>query len=202
MVWHHVAQRAGRLVELATLLDADRLCCRDLHVIDAIAIPDRLEQPIGEAERHDALDRVFAQKVVDAEDLILVQRTQDRGIQFARRSQAVTKWLLDHHAAPELTLAVLVLVLIGELCLAELHPPRCQRTDRRPRDRRSHCPACRALFRPRPGRREASRTARAWSGRPGCKTSSPARLLPHRPRRCGRHRTPLRRCRQSFSSMS
>ena len=89
-------------------------------MIDAIAVPDRLEQPIGEAQRHDALDRILAQKVVDAEDLIFVQRTQDRGIQLARRCQTVTKWLLDHDAAPELTLSVLVLVLIGQLCLAEL----------------------------------------------------------------------------------
>ena len=32
----------------------------------------------------------------------------------------MTKWLFDHDAAPELTLSVLVLVLTGQLCLAEL----------------------------------------------------------------------------------
>ena len=73
-----------RLVELAALLHAHRLRHGDLHVIDPVAVPDRLEQPIGETERHDALDRVLSQKVVDPEDLVLVQRAQDAGVQLAR----------------------------------------------------------------------------------------------------------------------
>ena len=108
------------LVELAALLHAHRLRHGDLHVIDPVAIPDRLEQPIGETERHDALDRVLSQKVIDPKDLVLVQRAQDAGIQLARRVQAMAERLLDHDAAPELMLPVLVLVLIGQLRLAEL----------------------------------------------------------------------------------
>jgi hypothetical protein len=38
MVRHHVAQRPGRLVELAA----------PLHVINPLAAPDRFEQPIGQ----------------------------------------------------------------------------------------------------------------------------------------------------------
>ena len=120
VVRDHVAQRPGCLVELAALLHAHRLRHGDLHVIDPVAVPDRFEQPIGEAERHDALDRVFSEKVVDAENLVLVQRAQDAGIQLARRVQAMAERLLDHHAAPEPRLAILVLVLIGELRFAEL----------------------------------------------------------------------------------
>ena len=41
-------------------------------------------------------------------------------VQLARRIQAMAERLLDHHAAPEPTLAALVLVLIGELRVAEL----------------------------------------------------------------------------------
>ena len=111
MIRDHVAQRSGHLVELAAPLHAHRLRHGDLHVVDPVAIPDRLEQPIGEAERHDALDRVFSEKMVDPEDLVLVQRAQDAGIQRARRVQAMAERLLDHHAAPEPRLAVLVLVL-------------------------------------------------------------------------------------------
>ena len=80
MVRDHVAQRPGRLVKLAALLHAYRLSDGDLDVIDPVSVPDRLEQPIGEAERHDALNRVLSQKVVDAEYLVLVQRAQDAGI--------------------------------------------------------------------------------------------------------------------------
>ena len=120
VVRHHVAERTGLLVELAALLHAHRLRHSDLHVIDPIAIPDRLEQPIGETERHDALDRVLSQKMIDPKDLVLVQRVQDAGVQLARRIQATTERLLNHDAAPELGLPVLVLALIGELRLAEL----------------------------------------------------------------------------------
>ena len=56
MVRHHVAQRAGLLVEPAALLDADRLGGGDLHMVDVIAIPDRLEKAVGKAQRHDVLD--------------------------------------------------------------------------------------------------------------------------------------------------
>ena len=58
--------------------------------------------------------------MIDAEYLVLVQRAQDAGVQLARRFEAMPEWLLDHHAAPEPRLAILVLVLIGELRLAEL----------------------------------------------------------------------------------
>ena len=120
VVRDHVAERPGRLVEPAALLHAHRLRHGDLHVIDPVAVPDRFEQPIGETERHNALDRVLSQKVVDPEDLVLVQRAQDAGIQLARRVQAMAERLFDHHAAPELRLPVLVLTLIGQLRLAEL----------------------------------------------------------------------------------
>ena len=89
-------------------------------MIDPVAVPDRFEQPIGEAEGHDALDRVLAEKVVDPEDLVLVHRALDEGVQLPRRIEAMSERLLDHHAAPESTLPVFVLVLIGELRLAQL----------------------------------------------------------------------------------
>ena len=38
VVRHHVAQRAGCLVELAPVLDADGLGRRDLHMVDVLAI--------------------------------------------------------------------------------------------------------------------------------------------------------------------
>ena len=120
MVGNHVAQRAGHLVELAARFDAHRLGGGDLHVIDAVAIPDRLEQAVGEAERHDALHGVLAEEVVDAEDLVLVQRAQDVGIEIARRLHAVAERLLDHDATPERRLAAGVGALLGELRLAEL----------------------------------------------------------------------------------
>src|SRR5690606_21562928 len=120
VVRHHVAQGAGDLVELAALLDADRLGGGDLHVIDAVAVPDRLEQAIGEAERHDRLHRILAEKMIDAEDLVLVEGAPDLPVERLGRGQIVAERLFDNDAAPEIALAVAILVLVGEPGLAEV----------------------------------------------------------------------------------
>ena len=67
------------------------------------------EDAIGETKSHDVLDCVLAEKVVDPEHLILVQRPQDLRIQRARRIKAMSERLFDHHPAPESAAAVLVL---------------------------------------------------------------------------------------------
>ena len=67
MVLHHVAQRAGAVVEVAARADAELLGQRDLDVGDALAPPQRLEQRIAEAQRQQVLHRRLAQVVVDAE---------------------------------------------------------------------------------------------------------------------------------------
>ena len=69
MVLHHVAQRAGLVVELRAALDADVLGDGDLHVLDAAAPPQRLEQRIAEAQRQQVLHRLLAEIVIDAKDL-------------------------------------------------------------------------------------------------------------------------------------
>ena len=101
------------------MLDADRLGHGDLHMVDPVAVPDRLEQPVGEAEGHDVLHRLLAEEVVDAEDLLLAQLAADAGVQLARRVDAVAERLLDHHASPALRLAVAQL-LVQQAGMAEL----------------------------------------------------------------------------------
>ena len=83
---HHVAIGAGLLVEADPVADVERLRHVDLHVVDEIAVPDRLEQAVGEAEGEDVLRRLLAEKMVDAEDLVLgehlVQRVVERDRAF------------------------------------------------------------------------------------------------------------------------
>ena len=100
MVWDHVAQRAGRLVEVAASLDPHRFGHRDLHMVDAIPVPDRLKEAVGEAQRHDALHRVLAEEMIDAENLILAQHAEDAGVEELRRCEVVAEGLLDHDAPP------------------------------------------------------------------------------------------------------
>ena len=84
---HHVAIRAGLLVEAGALAQAQRFRHVDLHVVDEVAVPDRLEQPVGEAEREDVLRRLLAQEMIDAEDLVLVEDLVQLGVQRHRACQ-------------------------------------------------------------------------------------------------------------------
>ena len=52
----------------AAALDAEALGHRDLHALDVVAVPDRLEERVGETEVHQVLHRLLAEVVVDAED--------------------------------------------------------------------------------------------------------------------------------------
>jgi hypothetical protein len=74
----HVAVGAGLLVEAGAPAEAERLGHVDLHVVDEVAVPDRLEQAVGEAEGEDVLRRLLAEEVVDAEDLVFANTSCSR----------------------------------------------------------------------------------------------------------------------------
>ena len=78
VVLDEVAQRAGVVVVARARADPDVLGRGDLDVVDVVAVPHRLEQPVGEPERHHVLDGLLAQVVVDAEDLALLEDRRAR----------------------------------------------------------------------------------------------------------------------------
>ncbi len=80
----HVAVSAGGLVELRAPLETEGLGDVDLHVVDEVAVPDRLEETVGEAEGQDVLGGLLAQEVVDAEDLRLVEDLVDARVERHR----------------------------------------------------------------------------------------------------------------------
>ena len=90
----HVAVGAGRLVEAGSRLEAEGLGHVDLHVVDVVAVPDRLEQPVGEPEGEDVLRRLLAEEVVDAEDLRLVEGLVEDGVELAGAVQVGAERLL------------------------------------------------------------------------------------------------------------
>jgi hypothetical protein len=53
--------------------DAHGLGDRDLHVVDELAVPDRLEDAVREPQREHVLHGLLAEVVVDPEDLALVE---------------------------------------------------------------------------------------------------------------------------------
>ena len=81
MVRHHVAQRAGGVVEAAAMADAELFVDRDLDMIDVIAIPDRLEHAVGEAQHQDVLHRLLAEIMIDPVDLMFVDEFQQFAVQ-------------------------------------------------------------------------------------------------------------------------
>ncbi len=78
VVLDQIAQRAGAVVVVGARADAEVLGGGDLHAVDVVAVPQRLEHAVGEAERQHVLDRLLAQVVVDAVDLRLVEDPQHR----------------------------------------------------------------------------------------------------------------------------
>ena len=98
VVLDHVADRAGAVVERAAALDAEALGHRHLDAGDVVAVPERLEEAVGEAEEGEVLDRLLAQVVVDAEDRVLGEDLVQLAVERLGRGQVVPERLLDHDA--------------------------------------------------------------------------------------------------------
>ena len=73
VVLHDVPHRADTVVVAGALFDPDRFGGRDLHVIDVLTCPDRLEDAVREPQDQDVLHRLLAEVVIDAEDLVLAE---------------------------------------------------------------------------------------------------------------------------------
>ena len=81
VVLHDVAQGAGALVVATPAFHAQLFGDRQLDTVAELVVPDRLEDGVGEAKGEDVLDRLLAQVVVDAEDLVLVEDRFDLAVQ-------------------------------------------------------------------------------------------------------------------------
>ncbi|MDT4846314.1 hypothetical protein FQZ97_803300 [compost metagenome] len=98
MVLHHVAHGPGLVVVGAAVFHAEGLVDADLHVLDVRGAPQRLEQRVGEAQRHQVLHRFLAQVVVDAEHPRLVEHLADHLVDRPRRLQRMAERLFQHDA--------------------------------------------------------------------------------------------------------
>ena len=98
MILHDVANRAGLVVEGAAPLHPEWLGHRDLHVLDELAVPDRLEEGVGEAEEDQVLHRLLPQIVIDPEDRSLVEAPMQNGVEASRRGEVGPEWLFEDQA--------------------------------------------------------------------------------------------------------
>src|SRR5258708_3133697 len=103
----HIAKRPNRFVKPAAFAETQRLRYVDLHVVDEVAIPDRLEESVGETERENILRRFLAKKVVDPEDLLLAEYFVQAPIQRHCTREVGAEWLFhdDPRALDEVRLA-------------------------------------------------------------------------------------------------
>ncbi len=94
VVLHDVARGAHRLVEAAAPLDADVLGDGDLHVVDVLPRPQRLEDGVAEAEHHQVLHGLFAEVVIDPVDLALGEVGEQIAVEGAGAGEIDAEGLL------------------------------------------------------------------------------------------------------------
>gem|GEM_PF-6876200 len=98
VVLQHVAHGAGVVVIAATILHAQGFGHGDLDVVDVGGPPDRLEQCIGEAQRHEVLHRLLAQVMVDPVDARFGEHLADGRVDRARRLKRMADGFFQHDA--------------------------------------------------------------------------------------------------------
>ena len=113
VIWDHVPQTARLIVITAAPLYSQRLAHRDLHVIDITPVPDRLEDPVREAEHQNVLNRLFAEVVIDAVDLALLENLTDFLIQRPCGLEVRPERLLDDDSSP-------AMVFVGKALFSQL----------------------------------------------------------------------------------
>lgn len=77
MALHHVTQGAGACVVRVAAVHAFALCDQDVHRLDVVAVPHRLQQGVAEAQGDQVLNRSLAQIVIQAEHAVFVDPLAD-----------------------------------------------------------------------------------------------------------------------------
>ena len=98
MVLHHVAHGAGLVVVPGPALDAEFLGHRDLDMVDMGGAPQRLEQRVGEAQRHQVLHRFLAEVVIDPVDRGFRKDAADTLVHRQGRSGSLADGLFENDA--------------------------------------------------------------------------------------------------------
>ena len=98
VVLDHVPDRAGLVVIAAASGHAHGLGHGDLDVVHVLRVPQRFEQHVGKAHRHQVLDGLLAQVMVDPIDLLFVEMLRQRGVQRLGAGQVAAERLFHHDA--------------------------------------------------------------------------------------------------------
>src|SRR5450432_350560 len=99
MVFDHIADRPGIVVELPPALNPKLLRHCDLHTLDVIPVPDRFEKAIREAKEQKIENGLFTKVVVDTKDSRFRKHSMKSGVQLLRRDKIVPEGLLDNYSS-------------------------------------------------------------------------------------------------------
>ena len=96
VVFYHVADRPGVIVELAPSLNPELFSHSDLHTLDVIAVPDRLRKLLAKRKNSRLRTSLFTEIVVDPKDFRFRKHRMKCGIQLLSRGKIVSKGLFDN----------------------------------------------------------------------------------------------------------
>jgi hypothetical protein len=98
MILDDIADSANPLIEGASSLHAKVLLHSDLHAFDMSTVPKRLRQFIGEPEKQHAVNRLFAEVMVDSVNRLFVERLKQDLVVGTRRAEIATERLFNDDA--------------------------------------------------------------------------------------------------------
>src|SRR5262249_36097443 len=98
VILDYVADGARLIIKRSPPLDTEILRHRDLHTLDMVAIPERFQERIREARKKHVVYWSFSQIVIDAEDGLLIESTEQSLVELLRGGEIVTERLLDDDA--------------------------------------------------------------------------------------------------------
>src|ERR1700688_3079538 len=78
---NHVPVGPGGVVERAAVFDRQSLWDINLNVLNVLAVPNGLEQTIGETKGQNILRRLLGQEMIDSKDLVLGEDLMHRRVE-------------------------------------------------------------------------------------------------------------------------
>src|SRR5215831_8596974 len=84
VILNNIADCASLIVECSSALNSEVFRHGDLYALDLIAVPERLEERILEAEEDHVMHWSFSQIMIDAEDVFLIESAEEDAVEFLR----------------------------------------------------------------------------------------------------------------------
>src|SRR6267378_6600031 len=99
MILHYVADGPGLIIESGATLDAEVFGHGDLDAFHIVAVPERFQQRVGEAEEQHVMHGLFAEVMVDPKNALFVESTEQNLVELLRGDEVSAERLFDNDAS-------------------------------------------------------------------------------------------------------